>query len=59
VFVLPPALTRNAGTKWISPWVSSRLLDICDEVDACEGLSIEAVVAAAAEMTLSGPAGKH
>jgi len=38
--------------------VSSRLLDICDVVDACEGLSIEAVISAAAE-NLARPAGKH
>jgi len=41
------------------PDVSPRLLDICNAVDACKGLSIEAVTAAAAQMNLSGPAGNH
>jgi len=40
--------------------VSSRLLDMCDVVDACEGLNVEAVVAAAErELQPSGSAGKH
>jgi len=42
------------------PDVSSQLLDICDVVDACEGLSIEAVIAAAErELEPSASSGEH
>jgi len=48
------------GTSGSSPDVSSRLLDICDVMDACEGLSIEAVIAAAErELKLSGSPGEQ
>jgi len=39
--------------------VSSRLLGVCNVADACEGLSIGAVIEAAVEMKLWGQAGKH
>jgi len=59
VILLAPALPTQAPTGSPSD-VSCRLLAICDVVDACEGLSVEAVVAAAErQLTLSGPPGDH
>jgi len=39
--------------------VSSRLLDMCDVVDACEGLNIKAVIAVAHRMMHPGSSGEH
>jgi len=39
-----PALAALQAPTGSPPIVSLRLLDICDVVDACEGLSIEAVI---------------
>jgi len=50
------ALQAPSGSP---PDVSPRLLDICDVLDACEGLSIEAVVEAAHRLVQPGPSGKQ
>jgi len=55
-----PALAALQAPSGSSPDVSSRLLDICNVADACEGLSIEAVIAAAKrELKPSGSPGEH
>jgi len=39
--------------------VSTQLLDICDVVDACEGLSMEVVIAAAYRLLHPGSSGEQ
>jgi len=60
VFLLAPALAALQAPRGSPSDVSSRLLDICDVVDACEGLNMKAVTAAAErELKPSGPPGEH
>jgi len=54
-----PAMAALQAPSGSPPDVSSRLLDICDVVDACEGLSIEAVVEAAYSLMHPGSLGEH
>jgi len=54
------SLTALQAPSGSPPDVSSQLLDICDVVDACEGLSIDAVIEAAErQLKPSGSAGEH
>jgi len=60
VFVRAPALVTLQAPSGSPPDVCSRLLAICDVLDACEGLSVEAVIAAAErELKPSGSPGEH
>jgi len=55
VFLLAPALTARQAPSGSPPDVSSRLLGVCNVVDACEGLSIEAVIEAARKLMHPAP----
>jgi len=60
VFLPAPALAALQAPTGSPPDVSSRLLDLCDVVDACEGLSIDTVIAAAErELKLSASPGEY
>jgi len=55
VFLPAPVMDALQAPSGSPPDVSSRLLNICNVVDACEGLDIEAVIQAAErELELSG-----
>jgi len=60
VSLLAPVLAALQASSGSPPDVSSRLLDICNVLDACEGLSIEAVIRAAErELKPSGSPGQY
>jgi len=59
VSLLEIALAALQAPSGSPPDVSSRLLELCNVVEACEDLSAETVIEAAHKMMYPGSSGEH